>query len=272
MTTGALIFAFNNEQTDYLAMAGWSAERIRRYLNIPVAVVTNCVDHARTGAFDRVIALAPEAGGTRWFEDYGSTVTWYNAGRTDAYALTPWDQTLVLDADYVVCGDQLSRVLESPQDFLAHCTAIDATNPERDFLSTFGTNQFPMWWATVMMFRKSPTAQYIFDCMEMIKNNWQHYRDLYSINEKNYRNDYALSIALGIVSGHTLAVDSIPWPLLSVTPEIQLSRKRFGDTENQELWLMTYQDQTNRARSLGLAGQDFHAMGKSHLEKIIASD
>ena len=271
MTTGALIFAFNNEQTDYLAMAEWSAGRIRRYLDIPVAVVTNCVDHTRNRAFDRVINVEPQTGGTRWFEDYAATVTWHNAGRTDAYALTPWDQTLVLDADYVVCSDQLRRVLESPQDFLAHRSAIDAVNPERDFLSTFGNNQFPMWWATVMMFRKSPTAQYIFDCMEMIKNNWQHYRALYSISEKNYRNDHALSIALGIVSGHTLAVDSIPWSLLSVTPDIQLSRQKVG-TADQELWLMTYQEQTGRTRSLGLAGQDFHAMGKSHLEKIIASD
>jgi hypothetical protein len=271
MTTGALIFAFNNEQTDYLAMAEWSARRIRQYLDIPVAVVTDSVDHERNRAFDRVINVEPQTGGTRWFEDYAATVTWHNAGRTDAYALTPWDQTLVLDADYVVCSDQLLRVLESPKDFLAHRTAMDAVNPELAFLNTFGNNQFPMWWATVMMFRKSPTAQYIFDCMQMIKNNWQHYRELYSINEKNYRNDYALSIALGIVSGHTLTMDSIPWSLLSVTPEIQLTRLQVG-TADQELWCMTYQEQTGRARSLGLVGQDFHAMGKSHLEKIIASD
>ena len=40
MTRGALIFAFNNEKTDYVAMARWSAERIRRHLDIPVAIVT----------------------------------------------------------------------------------------------------------------------------------------------------------------------------------------------------------------------------------------
>ncbi len=42
MTTGALIFAFNNEQTDYVAMAGWCARNIRRHLDIPVAIVTDC--------------------------------------------------------------------------------------------------------------------------------------------------------------------------------------------------------------------------------------
>ena len=36
MTTGALIFAFNNEKTDYVKMAAWSAERIRHFLNIQI--------------------------------------------------------------------------------------------------------------------------------------------------------------------------------------------------------------------------------------------
>lgn len=270
MTTGALIFAFNNEQTDYLAMAGWSARRIRQHLNIPVAVVTDCKDHERTQGFDRVICAAPQTGGTRWFEDYKATVSWHNAGRVDAYSLTPWDQTLVLDADYVVCSDQLKLVLGSSQDFLAHRAAVDAVRPGHKFLDSFGSGKFPMWWATVMMFRKSNTVQYIFDCMQMIRDNWQHYRDLYGIAEKNYRNDYALSIALGIVSGHTLTIDSILWSLISVTPETELSMQVYG-TEDRELWRMKYRDQNNQLRSAVITGQDFHAMGKSHLEKIIAS-
>ena len=64
MTTGALIFAFDNEQTDYVAMAGWSAENIHRHLDIPVAVVTNAPDRARTySGIDRVIEAVPASGG-----------------------------------------------------------------------------------------------------------------------------------------------------------------------------------------------------------------
>ena len=103
MTTGALIFAFDNEQTDYVAMAGWSAKRIRRHLKIPTAVVTDAdPTDRRLAAADQVINATPVSGGTRWFEDYQATVSWHNASRTDSYSLTPWDQTLVLDADYVV--------------------------------------------------------------------------------------------------------------------------------------------------------------------------
>jgi hypothetical protein len=125
-----------------------------------------------------------------------------------------------------------------------------------------------MWWATVMMFRKSNTTQYIFDSMAMIKTNWQHYRDLYGIAEKNYRNDYALSIALGIVSGHTLKVDSIPWPLMSVLPDTELSRDAYGSAE---AWIMKYAGRDGKPKSVSIAGQDFHAMGKRHLEAAIAT-
>jgi hypothetical protein len=172
----------------------------------------------------------------------------------------------VLDADYVVCGPDLKSVLNASQEFMAFRDAYDVTDPAHDLLSTFGRNQFPMWWATVMMFQKSNTAQYIFDCMAMIRTNWQHYRELYGITEKNYRNDYALSIALGIVSGHTLVVDSIPWAMASIMPTVELTRHQ----DAVEFWNVTY---TNKGspKTISLAGQDFHAMGKKHLEAAIGT-
>lgn len=271
LTTGALIFAFNNEKTDYVKMASWCARRVRRFLSIPVAIVTDANDPGLVKEFEHVINVPAQTGGSRYFEDYGHTVSWHNAGRTDAYSLSPFDQTLVLDSDYVVCSDQLQRVLAAPQDFLAHRSAFNVARAEEPFLDTFGSHKFPMWWATVMMFRKGATAQYIFDSMNMIKNNWQHYRDLYGIGEKNYRNDYALSIALGIVSGHTLKVASIPGALLSVTPDTELTRERYG-TAGGELWNMRYTDRDNKLKTLAIAGQDFHAMGKKYLEAVIETD
>ena len=205
MTCGALIFAFNNEATDYVRMAAWSAENIRRHLNIPVAVVTDADPaDSRLKAFDQVVHATAESGGTRWFEDYASTVTWHNAGRVNAYELSPFDQTLVLDADYVVASDALLDILKLPQQFAAFQDAFDPSSMSN--LETFGEYNMPMWWATVMMFRKSNTAQYIFDSMQMVRDNWQHYRDLYNIDRATYRNDFALSIALGIVSGHTICL------------------------------------------------------------------
>jgi hypothetical protein len=250
MTTGALIFARNNEHIDYVSMAHWSASNIKRHLGIDTHIVT---DDSRTDS------------GPRHFDDVGA-VTWHNTNRMDAFRLTPWDRTLVLDADYVVATDQLRSVLDCNADFLAHRWAYDVTDCNNFAgLNWFGDVRMPMWWATVMVFNKSKQAELIFDAMAMIRDNWTHYRNIYKISNATYRNDHALSIALGVVNGHTLDHVSIPWQLASLTPDHKITqtetdcyRVDFVNTKGQAQWIELR--------------QDFHAMGKQQLGEIVASN
>ena len=264
MTTGVLIFAYNNEHIDYLAMANWSAKNIRRHLDLPVAVVTNRVP-PQEYKFEQTILANAESSHTRKFTDLPEAVTWYNGNRADAYSLSPWSQTLVLDADYVVASNQLKTILNLKQDFVAHQTAYDVTGDAMfDDNNRFGRNHMPMSWATVMMFHRSKTAKMIFDLMTMIKQNWDHYRGLYGINKGTYRNDYALSIALNIVNGHTQVYPTIPWPLASVSHEHRLTQL------DQDRYRVEYtQDKKPRYITLN---HDFHAMGKGHLGAIIVNN
>ena len=117
--------------------------------------------------------------------------------------------------------------------------------------------------ATVMIFQRSDHSKMIFDTMRMVRDNWQHYRDLYKISSAAYRNDHALSIALLVCDGHWLDHASIPWGLATLTPEHKLKkistdryRVDFVNSDNQQRWLEI--------------GQDFHAMGKTQLEAVIA--
>lgn len=248
MTTGALIFARNNEHIDYVSMAKWSAKNIERHLGIPTHIVT---DTERNDS------------GSRHFSDLGQ-VTWHNTNRMDAYALSPWDRTLVLDADYVVASDQLKSLLDIDQDFVAHRWAYDVTGCN-DFrgLNWFGGVNMPMWWATVMMFRRSQQARLIFDIMAMIRDNWKHYRNIYKNTTATYRNDHALTIALLLVNGHTLEHPDIPWRLATVMPEHTLS------CDSRDTYRVDYTDQQGRPRWIKLT-QDFHAMNKRQLGDIIA--
>jgi hypothetical protein len=263
MTTGALIFAYNNEQTDYVAMAAWTAKNIRRHLGIPVALVT---DRPTDLHFEQVIIADPGGENGRWFGDYNTNVTWHNKSRVNAYELTPWKQTLVLDADYVVASDQLQTVIDSKEDFLAHRWAYDITNL-RDFtdLNHFGNNAMPMWWATVMMFRRSDHAQLIFKTMEMVRDNWTHYRNIYKNSIGTYRNDHALSIALGVVNGHTLDHCGIPWNLASLTPDHQLTQLA------ADHYRVDFLTPDQKPKWIELHNQDFHAMGKKTLGEIVAN-
>ena len=249
MTTGAVIFARNNEQIDYVAMAHWSARNIERHLGIPTYIVTDDAENTNT----------------RHFTDVGN-VTWHNHNRMDAYRLSPWDRTLVLDADYVVASNQLKSLLDADQDFLAHKQAYDVTGCNNfTGLNTFGDNCMPMWWATVMMFRKSKQAELIFDSMQMIRDNWNHHRALYKNSKPSYRNDHALTIALGIVNGHTIDHAGIPWQLASLTPEHKLTQL------GPDTYRVDYTNTENKPRWITLT-QDFHAMGKQQLGAIVASN
>jgi hypothetical protein len=250
MTTGALIFARNNEHTDYVSMARWSAKNIERHLGIQTHIVT---DDSRSDS------------GSRHFAGTG-TVTWHNTNRMDAYRISPWDRTLVLDADYVVATDQLLGVLDCDEDFLAHRWAYDVTGCNTfEGLNWFGDVGMPMWWATVMIFNKCKTAELIFDTMTMIRDNWAHYKNIYKFTNMTYRNDFALSIALLVINGHNLNHRSIPWALASLTPEHRLTQI------DHDQYRVDFVNSGGRNRWIELR-QDFHAMGKQQLGEIVASN
>jgi hypothetical protein len=265
MIAGVVIFAFNNEQIDYLALAEWTTRNVHRHLDLPVCVITDQTAIPSNYTFDHVVHATATDTHWRHFRDFEKSATWYNGNRVDAYELSPWDHTLVLDADYVVASDQLKCLLEADQDFLAHKTAYDVTDKANfDELNNFGRHQMPMWWATVMMFRKSKQAELIFECMQMIKDNWTHYQNLYGVYRPTYRNDHALSIALGIVNGHTLDHAGIPWSLASVTHDHKLTQI------NKDEYKVEYLTANKRPRWIKLT-YDFHAMGKGHLGAIVAN-
>lgn len=250
MTTGVLIFAYNNGSIDYEAMARWSANNIERHLGLPTTIITG----------------TPTGNNRRYFSDIGS-VNWHNLNRMDAYTLSPYDQTLVLDADYVVASNQLTTLLDCSQDFLCHRWAYDITG-ENDFsgLNYFGRNRMPMWWATVMTFRRSKQAELIFGMMRMIRDNWTHYRNLYGNTAETYRNDHSLSIALNTVNGHQQNIPGIPWRLASLVPEHTLEQV------GQDEYCVKFINSENQHRRIALKNFDFHAMGKSHLGVIVANN
>ena len=121
----------------------------------------------------------------------------------------------------------------------------------------------PMWWATIMMFRRSTEAKLIFETMSIIRDNWDHYKALHGITRSTYRNDYALSLALNIVNGHTLDHADMPWNLASVTPEHTLTQL------SDDSYRVDFLTADQKLRYV-ILNQDFHAMGKRHLGAIVA--
>ncbi len=92
MTVGALIFAHNNTSVDYTRLAVFCAKRVKKYLDIPVSLVTdnsnwlenNYPDHT----FDRVISTTIDETQTKLFYDgslSSKKLDWKNGTRFKAY-------------------------------------------------------------------------------------------------------------------------------------------------------------------------------------------
>ena len=260
MTTGAIIFAVGKHAIDYAAMAAWSAARIERHLGLPTTLITDqAVDNS---AFDHIIRIdAQQNDRSRWFADLEQSVPWHNLDRCDAFDLTPYDRTLLLDADYVVNSGQLRRVVDHDR-FWCHRYAYTVGTGQ--ILDHFGRHQHPMYWATVMAFGRDAESAFIFDSMRMIRNNWQHYRDLYHIDNPLFRNDYALSIALPLVHGH-VQPPVLPGAMMNVMPEHGL--RQIEEDKFEVKWRCS----RGRVNKNLLEAYDFHAMCKRDLGVIVAA-
>lgn len=191
---GILLFAFNNAVTDYYQMACYTAARARRFLNLPCTVVTNKSSITCDYNFDNIIVVDNDS------SNYRKKDVWNNKGRYRAYELTPYDETLVIDTDYMINSSMLLKLFESNVDFLCYKNTHFFFEP--DVVEKVGKAGPPTLWATVMRFSKTNRVQQIFSMIETVEKKYDHYSSIYSFIPQTFRNDYALTIALKTINGH----------------------------------------------------------------------
>jgi len=96
----------------------------------------------------------------------------------------------------------------------------------------------------------------------MIKENYSHYAELYKFTHKPFRNDYAFSIALTALSGHTTTDEyCIPWPLTTSSHNVDVA------VEGNQIHLEYKKN--NKPMRLTIKDQDLHVLNKQTLEKLI---
>ena len=238
MSCGFLIFAYDNDAIDYGTLALCNALLIKKHCTVNnVAVVTSSatfqsliLQHGepliRT-AFDTVIINEIDTDGSnyRTFSDTrykNFTVKYHNSNRTSAYELSPFDETLLLDADYLILDNSTDLIWGTIEPILCNNTTVNL-----DHIKNYGTSNgklnqmgIPLYWATAVYFKKTIDAQLMFAQMQFIKENYYYYTKLYGFNPNVFfRNDYAISIALHIMSGfiepHTVKPLPVDYILVS---------------------------------------------------------
>jgi hypothetical protein len=253
MTRGVLLFAFNTDTVNYYEMAVMTAKRANQFLNLPVTLVTDKSSLPKNSdyIFDCIQIVTAQK------DNVNHNGTWYNKGRYRAYELSPYDETILLDTDYLINGDMLLSLFEMYDDFMCHKSTsyVLNINSEQEIISA---RSFNALWATVVLFKKTQKVKQIFECLEMIQNNYNHYGTLYNFATSSYRNDYGLTIALRIVNGHLEDTKNyIPWSLLHVAKDTRI--QRITDTK--------YKAIKNNKYTI-LEDTDFHMMDKTNFMEL----
>ena len=267
---GALLFAFNSSKYNYAEMAVYTARRIETFLGIPTTLVTD-VESVKTistdiNVFDSIIEVEPDLSNIK------EQTSWINKGRYQAYELSPYQETLLIDVDYLVNSETLLKTFDLSDTFCCHSNTHMLMHPEAA-QERMGYS-YETLWATVIMFKKSERAKQIFDTLQMVQDNYEHYAGIHSFIGGVYRNDYGLTIALKIVNGHTdVPSDYIPWNLVhvgkntSVYPnqsDIQVPCDGHVYDFNTEFTIMFDHWKKSKVRKeyMLIKDMDFHVMNK----------
>lgn len=209
------MFGLNNGQVDYLQLALISAKFAKKNLGkeTSIALITdeNTLKDADmsevSSLFDHIIKLDVQEKfqNTRQYKDtryYTVQAKFRNETRSSVYDLSPYDETVLLDSDYLICSDMINQVWGTCEDVLINRDALglmhEPLHGDEYRLNSFGIR---MYWATLIYFRKSQKAEQLFKLVEHIKENWDFYKLTYDFPGSLFRNDYAFSIAIHILNG-----------------------------------------------------------------------
>lgn len=277
-TIGAVIFAQNNSSIDYVKLSIFAAQRLQSFLKIPVSIITDSADWmvktypTESKIFDQIISIEhTSAYGQKRFNDgtlSSKFLEWKNLSRHSVYDLTPYDKTLVIDSDYIINSGTLLGALESDHSFQIYkdCFSLSSWRGTAEF-TRINQYSIPFFWATTFIFEKTIEVKYFFTIVEYIKNNWQYFRTLYSIEVPTFRNDFAFSIAIHLMNAKTsgMFAQELPGKMFYVSDRdllISLDDTRMKFLIEKENYLGEY-------TAASIHNTDVHIMNKLSLSRFI---
>ena len=243
---GILLFAFNTEKTDYVRIAEHAARLVHHILDLPVTLVTE--QDVESEHFDTVIYVDNTLKNFK----VGEHGIWRNGDRWRAYELSPYDETLLIDTDYLMLDRNLLRLFE--QDFDYRIMSWN-NKPNQSWTLKMGMFGHDYLWATAVLFRKTPKAKMLFDLVGRIQRNYLYYMKLYHMREGNFRNDYAFTIANNILNGYDLNFDQG-----IVTPMLTFADVTTSITTKGSMLVVK-----ERERAYVIPRQNIHIMDKGYL-------
>jgi len=261
-----------------------SARLAKKNLGIPVSLVTDpsTLEWAKTSnnyeqlvsTFDKIIEVdRPITDNMRRLHDgvHFKNIPFVNANRANVYELTPYDQTLLMDSDFLIFSNRLSSYWDVDADVMIAKNMLDIYDQKRlgyhdKYVSDTGVH---LYWATTVMFKKTPYSKMFFELVNVIRQNYQYYADLFRFDTTQYRNDISFSVAKHILDGfETNTNESLP-PILTVLDKDVLQ----SVDATGKLIILASPHSDNNYYAAAVRGLDIHVMNKQsiirHSEKLM---
>lgn len=213
---GVCFFAYNNEQIDYIRLAMLASKYVKRHLGVPVTVITDSgtmkwadqslTEYNLSEYFDNIVITTDEMKQNvrRHYDSPWSTfdAQFSNSNKHKVWEYSPYEQTLLLDIDYIVRNNYLNHVWDN---YTGVGMFRDARNIRNEPPAARETWLFDagikMWWSTVIYFDRSESSELFFNTWAHVADNYEFYRYLYNFPGKLFRTDYCVSIATHILNG-----------------------------------------------------------------------
>ena len=280
------MFAHNNEEIDYLKLATINAYLIKQNCDIhDITVVTNQHSYDYTvgelgkefvhNAISNIVITEKDKNfkraNNRLYKDTSHTskpLPFYNVDRCDAYNISPYDETLLIDADYLILSNSLNSCWGHNNELMMNWSFQDIMSERDDpTLKRLNPTGITMYWATVVYFRKSDFVEQFFKTVEHVRDNREYYQDVYKWPGNLYRNDYSFSVAAHMMGGFKdKGIEQLPVPHLYKT--FDTDDVHSAPAKNELVFYL------EKPRSLGdfilcrWRGLDVHVMNKWAINRV----
>lgn len=270
---GVIMFAHNNEKINYFDIAFINARMIQIHLGVPITLITDDLTHnaarkkyseSELNIFHNIILDNDQyENNNRIYSDtvaHREKLNFRNRNRHLAYKLSPYEETLLLDCDYLIQSDALSKCWGSHNEIMINRDIQEVHRLHADSGKYIGDFSACMYWATVVYFKKGYEAGTFFSKVNEVAKNYNYFNALYNFPSSMYRNDWAFSIAAHEMSGHTgAALPSLPDPIILKS----FDKDDIAEVKRDNLLLLLQKPtQTDKFILTRVEGCDIHIMNK----------
>tara|TARA_B110000503_G_scaffold142949_1_gene241780 strand:- start:10074 stop:10904 length:831 start_codon:yes stop_codon:yes gene_type:complete len=196
MSKGFCLLAQNNSKTDYIRQAYALALSLHKYnKDQKISLITNdIVPTEWQSVFDQIIPIP--------WTDSAKDSDWKIQNRWKVYHASPYDETIVLEADMLILSDIThwwDELAKRELFFVSNVrTYRDELVTSTYYRKTFVANTLPNLYSALHYFKKGDTAKEFYNLLEVIVNNWALFYTKYATEE--YQNWCSIDVCAAVAS------------------------------------------------------------------------